>query len=98
MKTKFSFAAMAAFGFLVVLTSSASAIVGKVPAATERASLVDLVRGCHRNVRRHNGRRAHRHVGRNCRRVNARRFRRDRRPRDWRLRGCLQVGPLFYCP
>lgn len=45
---------------------------------------------CHRNARRH-GTRLHRHVGRNCVRRNLRRY--DRPVR----RGCIRVGPVYFC-
>ena len=32
------------------------------------------------------------------RRERRRDYHRDRRPHDWRMRGCILVGPLWFCP
>lgn len=42
------------------------------------------------NWRKHRGDR-HDHARRHWKRYHA-------RPRDWRARGCLVIGPIWYCP
>ena len=60
-----------------------------------RVNVGRRIRHCHRSARRHGGvhgrsRRVHRHVGRNCRTRVLRRFNRPRR-------GCIRIGPVYFC-
>lgn len=61
---------------------------------------VELVGGRHRACRRHYAKRydrrvRHRHAH-NGRTVRCRQY--NRRPHDWRRRGCFAVGPIWVCP
>lgn len=93
-------AAVASFFFLTTQTYA----VGLNPGANglTYGNGVTDVRGCHRRPRVHrvprrgNRRFRHRHVGPRCRPQRVRAFR--NRPRNWRRRGCVIIGPVTYCP
>ncbi|MEL6872911.1 MAG: hypothetical protein AAFO62_08985 [Pseudomonadota bacterium] len=94
---------MAAVVGLFLLTTSSHAIGLKPAQSAQQAEPgVQPVRGCHRRPRVHrvprrgNRRFRHRHVGPRCRPQRVRRL--SNRPRDWRRRGCIIIGPVTYCP
>ena len=102
---------MALISAIVMSTAilAANAAPLKAPAnpvtSTANSNLVVPVHGRHRSCRRGPiyrwGIRArHRHIGRRVR-ICDRRWRRRpgrRYPRNWRRRGCFQIGPVWYCP
>ncbi len=85
-------------------TSATAAPVSKTPApqaATQQSlPLLSIQHRHRRDWRRHRYNRHHRHFRPGWRYRSApRHWRRyGHRPHDWRRRGCIIVGPVWFCP
>lgn len=94
----------ALFGAMNVAPASAATAItpSAVKAATQKAGGIELIqRKRYRDGRRVRDRRGSRHRYRAGQRLRSapRGYRRyDRRPSFWRTRGCVVVGPVWFCP
>lgn len=102
---------LAAVGLTVVMSTAALAAPTPTPVSglggaftgeslnlTKIADRNDRRSKSHRS-RRHRTNRRHRYVPGSRRHTAPRGWHRHRhRPRDWRTRGCIVVGPVWFCP
>ena len=92
---------MIAAAALLSLASFAPASAAvSVPAAPQVADDVVQVQSGERrrSERGHDGHRHDYRPGRRYDRAPSHWHRHSHRPRDWRRRGCIIVGPLWFCP
>jgi hypothetical protein len=81
----------AAIASLVAITSASAAPVSG-PAQAKASNESGIVKVQHHTLR-------HRYIaGRKYRSAPRGWHRYDRRPGDWRTRGCIIVGPIWWCP
>lgn len=88
---------MAAAGMLALSAGSASALTAAKPTIAEAGTIkVDDRDGMHRHRDRNHMMRRHD----DDRRYESYRgwHRYSHRPRDWRTRSCIAVGPFWFCP
>jgi hypothetical protein len=82
----------------LVAVSSASALPLVSPEAAQTESQVTQVQGRPDDARRGNDRREFTPGRRYDRSPPGWRRHGSRRPGDWRTRGCIMVGPVWFCP